>query len=70
MATIREYLEEKSTDELRGILRSDFEGRYEIPVDIVLLICSIIREREPPKRDPWIAYRQFLEHYWTNTENR
>ena len=69
MASIREYLEKKETEELQGILRNDFAGRYEIPVDIVLLICTIIRERNPEKKDPWSAYQNFLEHYLTDTEN-
>lgn len=69
MASLREYLEKKETEELRGILLADCRGRFEIPLDTVLLICDIIRERNPKKRDPWQAYSEFLEHYLTDTEN-
>lgn len=69
MATIREYLAKKSTEELQAILRADCLGRFEIPLDTVLLICDIIRDRNPRKKDPWQAYGDFLEHYLTDTEN-
>lgn len=69
MATIREYLAKKSTEELQAILRADCRGRFEIPLDTVLLICDIIRDRNPRKKDPWQAYGDFLEHYLTDTEN-
>ena len=69
MASIREYLEKKETEELRGILRADCRGRFEIPLDAVLLICDITRERNPRKPDPWQAYSEFLEQYLTDTEN-
>ena len=69
MASIREYLEKKPTEELQGILRSDCRGRFEIPLDTVLLICDIIRSRNPWKQDPWQAYGEFLEHYLEDTEN-
>ena len=69
MASIREYLENKEAEELQGILRADCRGRFEIPLDTVLLICDIIRERNPWKPDPWQAYGEFLENYLTDTEN-
>ena len=69
MATIREYLAKKSTEELQAILRADCRGRFEIPLDTVLLICDIIRDRNPWKQDPWQAYGAFLEHYLTATED-
>lgn len=59
MASIREYLEKKETEELQGILRNDFAGRDEIPVDIVLLICTIIRERNPEKKTRGERIRNF-----------
>ena len=69
MASVRQYLEKKSTEELQAILRADCRGRFEIPLDTVLLICDIIRDRNPRKKDPWQAYGDFLEHYLTDTEN-
>ena len=69
MASLREYLMKKDTEELRGILFADCRGRFEIPLDTVLLICDIIRDRKPWKPDPWDAYSEFLEIYLTDTEN-
>ena len=42
MATIQEYLEKMSDDELRGVLRSYCLGVMDITVDSAFLICKIL----------------------------
>ena len=49
MASLKEYCEKLSTSQLQAILREDCEGRGNLSVDTILLICEILAERVPTK---------------------
>ena len=52
MASVQEYLENKSDEELRGILQGYCRGIHDIPTDTVLMICRILAQRDHELPDP------------------
>ena len=63
MSSLREYFEKMETEELQGILRSDYLGVVELPLDTILMICQILADRNPNKPDVKAAWRRFLKYY-------
>ena len=53
MAGIQEYLDNRSDDELRGMLASYCRGAANLTPDSVLQICSTLAERDPELPDPY-----------------
>ena len=49
MASLKEYCEKLSTSHLQALLREECEGRGNMTVDVILLICEILSERIPTK---------------------
>ena len=52
MASLKEYCEKLSTSQISptfALLREDCEGRGNLTVDTILLICDILAERIPTK---------------------
>ncbi|MEE1328980.1 MAG: hypothetical protein UHS47_10605 [Oscillospiraceae bacterium] len=49
MASLKEYCEKLSTSQLQALLREECEGRGNMTVDVILLICEILSERIPTK---------------------
>ena len=49
MASLKEYCEKLSTRQLQALLREECEGRGNMTVDVILLICEILAERIPTK---------------------
>ena len=52
MASMQEYLESKSDEELRVILRSYIMGTQDFPADVVLYICKVLARRDETLPDP------------------
>lgn len=49
MASLKEYCEKLSTSQLQAILREDCEGRGNLTIDAILMICEILAKRNPAK---------------------
>lgn len=47
MSSMQDYLKIMSTHQLKAILREECEGRGELPVEAVLMICDLLAERDP-----------------------
>ena len=45
MASVQEYLEMLSTSQLQAILREECEGRGNLPIESILMICDILSQR-------------------------
>ena len=64
MHSVESYLRRQSTERLELILRRDIEGIEECPLDILLLVCQILAERNPPPpKSAKEMYQQFLQFY-------
>ena len=63
MVNIQEYFEQLSTAQLEQLVRDDLDGRQALPLDLLLLVCGILAQRDPPKKSAEEAFRDFLEHY-------
>lgn len=49
MASLREYCEMMSTEQLQALLREEYNGRGSLPMQAILDICDILSERDPDK---------------------
>ena len=63
MASLREYLSKRSTQELRGFLFQYLNGTASYDLNAIVTICEIIAQRDPTKQDPQLMLRQFITHY-------
>ena len=63
MASLEEYLEQKSDEELRGILRSYCLGISNLPVDTALRICNILASRDFQLPDPYSLFLSLCRKY-------
>ena len=52
MASVQEYLEKRSDEELRVILRTYIMGAEDYPTDMVLYICKVLAQRDETLPDP------------------
>lgn len=63
MSSAQEYLRKMETGQLQHLLRQYDLGTMDFSVDAVLLICSILAERDPDKPDVKEAFRRFCREY-------
>ena len=63
MASLQEYLERRTSDELQGTLWSYSMGMTDIPADTVLRICAVLAKREPDLPDPYMLFRKLCGEY-------
>lgn len=68
MASVREYLERMRSEQLIFLLTCDFDGDSCLPVDLILLICQILQERDPSKLEVRDAFRRFVNYYLPGDE--
>ncbi len=52
MASVKEYLEMLSTSQLQALLREECEGKGNLPLDAILLICQTLSGRDPTLPTP------------------
>lgn len=64
MATVREYLEKKSDEELRQVLREYCTGEVDIHTGAVLEICDILSSRDPDLPDPYALFQSLCRMYY------
>jgi len=63
MASVQEYLERKSDEELRGMLHSYCMGVSDLTVDTVLLICNTLALRDSQLPDPYALFLSLCRMY-------
>ena len=63
MASVQEYLESKSDEELRVILRSYIMGTQDFPADVVLHICKVLAQRDETLPDPDALFLSLCRMY-------
>lgn len=63
MASLQEYLEGRTDDELRGMMQSYCRGQADIPVASVLLICHTLAQRDPELPDPYVLFLSLCRKY-------
>ena len=63
MASLQDYLERKTDEELRGMLRSYCLGISDFPVDTALIICHILSLRDPQLPDPYALFLSLCRMY-------
>ena len=49
MASVKEYCKKLSTSQLQALLREECAGRGDLPIEVILMICEILAERNPAK---------------------
>ena len=54
-------LEGMTTEELKDLLLSDFSEQRTLTADTILLVCDVLLQRNPVKRDAHAAFQRFLE---------
>lgn len=63
MASLQEYLERRSDEELQGMMQSYCRGFADIPVDTVLRICHTLAQRNPELPDPYGLFLSLCRKY-------
>ena len=63
MASVQEYLECKSDEELRIMLRTYIRGPQNYPADTVLYICKVLAQRDPELPDPDALFLSLCRMY-------
>lgn len=63
MASLQQYLEKMSDEELRGILRSYCNGTVDIALDGAFMICVILARRNPQLPNPKALFRSLCREY-------
>ena len=63
MASMREYCEMMSTEQLQALLREEYNGRGSLPTSAILEICDILSVRDPTKPTPLQLLRHLCEQY-------
>lgn len=63
MASMREYCEMMSTEQLQALLREEYNGRGCLPTSVILDICNILSQRDPNKPDAAHLLRQLCGQY-------
>lgn len=63
MASVQEYYEKLSTEQLELLLCADIEGKKKLDTETILQICSILAKRKPHKTDAREAFRRFIAYY-------
>lgn len=60
MHSIRSYLARQSTERLEALLRAECLQEQELELDTILLICSILAERDPRRPDAREVFLRFF----------
>lgn len=63
MSSLREYLNKKSDEELRGVLRTFCVGINDYSADAVLIICEVLAQRDPQLPDPKVLFLSLCRMY-------
>ena len=63
MASVQEYLEKKTDEELRMLLRNYMMGMEDLPTDTVLCICRILAMRDETLPDPDALFLSLCRMY-------
>ena len=63
MASMQEYCEMLSTTQLQALLREEYSGTGNLPVEGILTICSILAQRVPSKPSLRETLRRLCESY-------
>ena len=63
MASVSEYLEMMSTEQLQALLREEYNGRGSLPLLAILDICQILSRRLPDTPSVDQLIRQLCEQY-------
>lgn len=63
MASIQEYLERRSDDELRGMLHAYCLGVNDLTADVVLAICNTLALRDPELPNPHDLFLSLCRMY-------
>ena len=69
MHSVENYLRRRSTEQLEMVVRADCEGSQEYPPEVILLVCKILAERNPPAKSAEEMYQQFLREYAPEKED-
>ena len=68
MASLQEYLEKHTTQELDGMLVMEGFGRDEHTLSSIYLICRILARREPQRGSARDIFVEFAYRYATNMD--
>ncbi|MBQ9762141.1 MAG: hypothetical protein IJV82_03590 [Oscillospiraceae bacterium] len=63
MASVREYCEMMSTEQLQALLQKEYEGKGNLPLLAILDICDLLSERDPNKPNVEQLLHKLCEHY-------
>jgi len=63
MASMREYCEMLSTEQLQALLREEYNGRGSLTALAILDICNILSQRDSSKPDATQLLRQLCGQY-------
>ena len=68
MASVEEYCEMLSTSQLEALLLEEYNNRGALPMDVILLICQILSQRNPALPAIEDSLRELCKNYITNAE--
>ena len=68
MASVQEYCEMLSTSQLEALLLEEYNNRGALPMDVILLICQILSQRNPALPSIEDSLRELFKKYITNAE--
>ena len=68
MASVQEYCEMLSTSQLEALLLEEYNNRGALPMDVILLICQILSQRNPALPAIEDSLRELCKKYITNAE--
>lgn len=63
MASMQEYLERKTDEELRNMLRAYCMGRSDMTLDAVLYLCRLLAQRDETLPDPHALFLSLCRMY-------
>ena len=63
MHSVESYLRRQSTEKLRSIILADFEGTEKYLPDVIVMVCKILAERDPPTKSAEEMFREFQRDY-------
>ena len=63
MGSLQDYLDRRSDDELRGMIRSYCMGVADLTSDAVLLICNTLAKRDAQLPDPYALFLSLCRMY-------
>ena len=63
MHSLENYLRRQSTELLESIIQADCEENAGYPPEVILAVCKVLAERNPPGKSAEEMYREFLRFY-------